>query len=341
MPVATKNIFDDPTRAAGGNSHARLAMLDGWRALSICSVLAAHMLPLGTSRWNLNGSVAVAGMAVFFTLSGFLIVSILLRDPSIGRFLVRRIARIVPLAWLALVLTLPLQHAASSVWFANFLFYANLPPFRLAPWSSHFWSLGVEMQFYMAIAAVVLLFGRRGLSLIPVVAIFVTTLRIIEGAQVSIVTWLRVDEILAGGALALIIHNDPSGRWRRRLSQLPFWPVALLAAMSADPTFGWLNYARPYLVATAVGITIERPVAGLSPLLVSRPAAYLARISYALYVVHQFTVVGWLGEGTRIVKYAKRPLCLIITFTLAHISTFRFENRFSAWGHRITQPSTK
>lgn len=331
----------DTTAAAGKPDHRHLRMLDGWRALSIGSVMAAHMLPLGPQRWNLNSQVAAIGMAVFFTLSGFLIVSILMRDPDVVRFLVRRVARIVPLAWTMLLLTLPWQDVGPPVWIANLLFFANLPPFPLAPWSGHFWSLSMEVQFYGAIALAVLLLGRRGLWLVPVAAALVTATRVWMGAEVSIVTWLRADEILAGGTLALVVHSDPGGRWRRSLARLPYWPVAVLAALSAAPNLVLLDYLRPYLIATTVGITVIRPVAGLSPLLESRPAAYLARISYALYIIHPFSMLGWLGSGTGWAKYAKRPLSFTITFALAHLSTFRFESRFIAWSHRVcSRPRT-
>ncbi len=62
----------------GEHAHAaRLGSLDGWRAISILGVLAAHMLPLGPSRWGLNALAGDAGMSLFFTLSGFLIASTL------------------------------------------------------------------------------------------------------------------------------------------------------------------------------------------------------------------------------------------------------------------------
>ena len=55
----------------------RIGMLDGWRALSILAVLASHWLPLGPHAWGLNAAVGAAGMAIFFTLSGLLIVQLL------------------------------------------------------------------------------------------------------------------------------------------------------------------------------------------------------------------------------------------------------------------------
>jgi peptidoglycan/LPS O-acetylase OafA/YrhL len=328
-------VAADPTLAAGQSGN-RLKMLDGWRAISILTVLAAHMLPLGPKKWGGNGAAAALGMAIFFTLSGFLIVSILHRNPDVRSFLIRRLARILPLAWTALALSFAVKGLPFQYWPPNFLFYANLPPFWLDEWSSHFWSLGVEMQFYMAIALAVLLLGRRGLLLVPIAAVAVTAARVGTGTLVSIVTWLRVDEILAGGILALIIHAAPDGRVSRLLRATPFWPVLLLFLLSGSGVLPVLDYLRPYLASTLVGITILRPVWGLTPLLESAPMAYLARISYAVYVIHHFTLFGWLGSGQGLVKYAKRPISFAITFALAHFSTFHFEKRFIDWAHRIT-----
>jgi peptidoglycan/LPS O-acetylase OafA/YrhL len=311
-------------------------MLDGWRAISILSVMSAHMLPLGPARWGLNGMAAADGMAVFFTLSGFLIVSILLRDTDITSFLVRRFARILPLAWLVLGLYFLLYRQGLDIWLANFLFYANLPPFRLVEYSSHFWSLGVEMQFYVAIACTVLVFGRRGLYLVPVAAVAVTMLRVAAGMPISVVTWYRVDEILAGGILALIIHH-PASWWARSLGRLWFWPVVVLFLLSARADLAWLNYARPYFGAAMVGITILRPIRGLSPLLESRAAAYVAEISYALYIFHHFAMFTSNGAPTKFGKYIWRPAQFAATFALAHLSTFYFEKHFIHWSHNFAR----
>ena len=327
----------DPTLAAGELVHRRLRMLDGWRGVSILSVLAAHMLPLGPARWAMNGAIAANGMAIFFTLSGFLIVSILQRDADIISFLVRRFARILPLAWLALALSFGLRGVPAAIWPPNFLFYANLPPFPLETWSTHYWSLCVEMQFYVGIALAVLTLGPRGLKLVPVAALVVTGLRIATATPISIVTWLRVDEILAGGMLAMVIHGDPTGRAARALARIPFWPTALLFLLAARFELPWLNYMRPYLCATMVGITIQRPISGLTRLLESKPAAYVAKISYALYIIHHFTLFGWLGGGSKLIKYAKRPLCFAITFGLAHLSTFHLEKHPIEWSHRVAR----
>lgn len=161
----------------------RLNVLDGWRGISISLVLAGHLLPLGPKNWEMNAAVAANGMVVFFVLSGFLITNLLLRDSHIGHFLVRRILRIVPLAWLVLTITLIFTGDNFTVWVRNLSFIANwFSQDSLIPAVGHFWSLSLEMQFYVGIALLVWLLGKRGLWFLPVLAAAVTLNRIHEGA---------------------------------------------------------------------------------------------------------------------------------------------------------------
>jgi peptidoglycan/LPS O-acetylase OafA/YrhL len=66
----------------------------------------------------------------------------------------------------------------------------------------------------------------------------------------------------------------------------------------------------------------------LRSLLSGKPAKYIAEISYALYVIHPITAYGAMGDGSPLVKYLiKRPVSLLLSFILAHISTFYFEKK--------------
>lgn len=312
-----------------------LPALDGWRGISILCVLAAHMLPLGPKLLQFNVMMATAGMSLFFILSGFLIVSMLMRNDNVASFLVRRVFRIVPLAWAFLIVVLLLYGADWQAWKANLLFYANLPPFYLDYHNGHFWSLSVEMQFYASIALVVLLAGRRGLALVPMACLAVTAARIAYGVPISIVTWWRIDEILAGGCLALGFGSD---RVRAAAAGLPvFTPfvIAPLLLASCHPALSAMNYARPYCAALLIGSTMMRAPDGFQRLLCGRTLRYLARISYALYVIHPLTVAGWLGEGDVMIRYTKRVGSFLITFLFAHLSTNYYEHYWIGLGHRL------
>ncbi len=314
----------------------RLGVLDGWRGVSILAVLATHLLPLGPKPWQLNETFGPLGMALFFTLSGFLITRFLLHHDSIGDFLIRRFFRVIPLAWLAMLVALTLSHAPSSYYLPNFLFYANLPPQHLTEVASHLWSLCVEMQFYVGIALVVGLLGRRGLFLIPAVCVAVTVHRVYAGAYVDVVTWRRVDEILAGAMLAMAFEGQFGPLAARYFSRWNAYVLLVLLLVSSHPAGGFMNYLRPYIAATLVGTTLFNPPPRLSKLLQARSLAYIATISYALYIIHHLLVFTWLGEGERLARYLKKPLLIAATFALAHVSTFYFEHRWIAAGKRLS-----
>ena len=317
----------------------RLRILDGWRAVSILAVLAGHLLPLNAVVTHANEAAGLFGMAVFFTLSGFLITRFLIDRPDAKAFIIRRILRIVPLAWAGVVAAYFVGGALDPVshLFANLFFYANVPPMQLLSAAPHFWSLDVEVQFYVAIALAVAVIGRRALIALPVLAFAVTLARVASGTSYSIATLLRIDEIFAGATLALIW----SGWFGEKIKQLVTSANTLAAAVLAFAACYWfdtpLAYLRPYAVALLVGSTLAQVPRLLAKPMLSRPAIYIAAVSYALYVVHGILTDTWLGEGDDLVKYAKRPLLLGATFGIAHLSTYYFEAHFIALGRRLTR----
>jgi len=315
----------------------RLNVLDGWRGISILLVLACHLLPLGPKSLQLNDMAGPMGMALFFTLSGFLITRFLVHHDSIVDFLIRRLFRIVPLAWLALAIALGMVHADTADYLPNFLFYANLPPIRLVDVTSHFWSLCVEMQFYVGVALLVHLGGKRALMIVPLLCAAVTLYRIGTGAHVSIVTWQRIDEILAGSMLALAYEGRLGEKLPRWIASVPPYLLVALLAASSHPASGALNYLRPYIAAALVGTSLSAPDARMTPLLTSRALAYVATISFALYVVHQILLFTWLGSGDTLVRYAKRGVLIALAFGIAHVSTFYFEQPAIALGKRLSR----
>lgn len=313
----------------------RLPVLDGWRAVSLLCVLAAHLLPIGPKWLQGNATLGVAGMACFFVLSGFLITRTLLVRPSAPEFLIRRVSRIVPLAWLAITIAFPWFSATREQYVANVLFVANLWPATLPGPGGHLWSVCVEFQFYVGIAAFVAIGGRASLRLLPALCVSVTLARIVTGTTVSIATPLRVDEILAGATLALIDAGTFGPRVRTSFASSANYAALPLLLASAHPSGEWLAYLRPYLAALLLGATLTRPVVRVDALLRHRSLAYVAEISYAVYVIHFFLTYTWLGGGDTLVRYLKRPLLLGITFALAHLSTFYFERYWIDAGKRL------
>ena len=312
-----------------------LQVLDGWRAISILLVLAAHLLPIGPKVFALNFTAGVMGMSLFFILSGFLITSFLLKSTNMIDFFSRRFFRIIPLAWLYIVIVLVLVGADKDIYLSHLFFYANLPPVVTIKETSHFWSLCLEMQFYMMIAILVMVSGRRGLMLLPFFCLLVTCYRIASEVHVSVVTYYRLDEILAGCCLALLYRNRHQFSEHFSLRFLNAYFFLALLIISSHPASGPMNYLRPYFAALLIGSTLFNKHTFMVSFLQLKVFAYIAAVSYALYVIHGGLRHTWLGEGDTFEKYLKRPLLFAVTFFLAHISTFYYEKKCICWGRRF------
>jgi peptidoglycan/LPS O-acetylase OafA/YrhL len=143
-----------------------LPALDGIRGVAVAAVLLFHA---GFS-WAKGGYL---GVSIFFTLSGFLITSLLVREwgsdhrIDLRAFWARRFRRLMPAALVTLagvcvlawalgsheqLHTLRLDVWAAVAYVANWRFlyagrsYADL--FAAPSPVQHFWSLAVEEQFY-------------------------------------------------------------------------------------------------------------------------------------------------------------------------------------------------
>lgn len=324
--------------AAEAPDHQRVVPLDGWRGISIALVLAAHLLPLGPARFMLNATAGAMGMSIFFTLSGYLITTFLLARPDVKAFLIRRVLRIVPLAWAVLLILVPLSGQSLADILPTFLFFQNYHYSSTTEYNSHFWSLCVEMQFYLGAALIVGLDGRRGLRVLPIVALLVTASRFYLNQPLSVATHGRIDEILAGATLALACGGELDARLLAPLRRISPAVFAILLFLTSSPLTGRFNGARAWAGAMLVGSTLMQRDHWLARPLGSRVLRYLATISFALYVIHGPLRAGWFAEGNTVGRYLiRRPLTLLLTFALAHLSTFYWEARWIELGKRLTR----
>jgi peptidoglycan/LPS O-acetylase OafA/YrhL len=215
------------TEATSGGSPF-VAGLDGLRALAVVVVLAFHL--------QLSGATGgFLGVSLFFTLSGYLITQLMLRERAehgridVVAFWVRRLRRLMPaavvvigaIAVAAIVfdrfpserlrgdLFAALGYAANWRFMSGSTSYADLFTSTPSP-VLHFWSLAIEEQFYVIYPVVMagLLAVRRRWAL-PVGLGVLTAASLMVGLITSdqdIVYYgahTRAAEILAGTLLAL------------------------------------------------------------------------------------------------------------------------------------------
>lgn len=159
----------------------RIDAYDGLRAVALVAILFYH------ARFSWASGAFVA-LTVFFTLSGFLITTLLIRawDPSSGlglrSFWMRRARRLLPAAWVtlmvvvgmgvlgiwddaqrrALVVDVPASIAEVVNWVFVFQGRTYGADFTSPSPVEHFWSLAVEEQLYLFVPVALMVLLRLG-----------------------------------------------------------------------------------------------------------------------------------------------------------------------------------
>jgi peptidoglycan/LPS O-acetylase OafA/YrhL len=287
--------------------------IDGLRALAVSGVVLFHAgIP------GFRGGYV--GVDVFFVISGYLITRQLTGSAvnSTGAWLrtfyMRRGRRILPAllvtsavaAVAATVLLLPWDLlefgrllAASSAFLGNLAAWKDGDYFNIAGYVpiTHFWSLAVEEQFYLAYPLVLLLLTRQlpHHRLLGVAALAVTSFAVCVWGSYEKPTFTfffaptRAWEILLGAIVAL-------GETRVTLSHLVRELLAILAGMSLVLAFWFYDSQVRYpgvatvvpCVATAALLiaTDGTPITAVGRLLRQRPLVFTGLISYSLYLWH-------------------------------------------------------
>jgi len=291
--------------------------IEGLRAIAIGAVLLFHAgVP-----WAEGGFI---GVDVFFVISGFLITGLLVREwNDHGRidlvvFYARRFRRLLPAALLAIVVTVvaswfilselrfpsvAVDAAAASLYVSNIRFAAESIDYLGAETAPspllHFWSLGVEEQFYLFWPLVVLL-SLRLLALrrlwIVVAAMAVVSLALALVWTDIAAPWAffslptRAWQLGAGALIAIGVLRLPRRTPPLAATALTWLGLALIGVgvlvIGTDTPYPGTAALLP-VVGTALAIIGTSHTRGLpARLLATRFPRWIGRISYSLYLWH-------------------------------------------------------
>lgn len=327
------------------------ADIEGLRGVAVLLVLLFHASIPGFS----GGFV---GVDVFFVISGFLITGMLLREIettgkiSLSNFYARRVRRLMPAAALVLIVTLvasliilpPLairgvavDIASAALYVSNIVFAFRATDYFAAGSAPspilHFWSLGVEEQYYIFWPAIFLLVAYRARkprlrvgSTVVLLGIssfsFATYLVTRAGPWAFFSLPTRAWELALGGIIAVI---------GARLSKIPMWiaaTVAWLGLVAVIYSGIFIKASAPFpsfpaLVPTlgAAGLIIGGSrITRLGPtrILGSAIPQFLGKISYSLYLWHWPLLVLPLSMTTLPLNIYERCALAIAAIPLAY-----------------------
>ena len=291
--------------------------IQGLRAIAVGSVVLYHA-GIGAV------SGGYIGVDVFFVISGFLITSHLLREIlatgglGFGRFYARRARRILPAAFVVIALTLvgavlfapPTQlpstlrdAIATSLYVPNMLFAHRATDYlaqgQAPSFYQHFWSLGVEEQFYLLwplllVVAFVLLRRSRARLAVAMGAValasFAACVMVTGTDEPTAFFWLptRAWEFALGGLVALALAGPRRLPRPLAISLAALGLVGLVIAIfgyDGQTRFPGTAAALP-VVGTALLILGGTQSGPIGRALSVRPMVFVGEISYALYLVH-------------------------------------------------------
>ncbi|MFF3599849.1 acyltransferase family protein [Kitasatospora indigofera] len=317
-------------RTAAARDAAFRPDIEGLRGIAVLAVLCFHAAVPGVT----GGYV---GVDVFFVISGFLITGMLVARPlGLLDFAARRARRILPAAAVVLVATAlaggllldPLRGTdlardllASAGQFANWRFVGRQTDYLAAGRDpsvlQHFWSLGVENQFYLLWGVLLLGLGRllphrrTGPAWLATLAVGAVSLLLClrwtaQSAPLGYFsTASRLWEFAAGGAAALLARRlalrtaGDAARGRPRPGRVLLRLLGWLGAAAVLAGAGWYDRATPFpgsaallpalgtaavLLAGGSGLPAGR--ADVGRLLATRPLRAVGRLSYPWYLWH-------------------------------------------------------
>ncbi len=303
--------------------------LDGLRAVAVYLVLLFHA---GSGVFS-GGYI---GVDVFFVLSGYLVTQLLLRDIDKGgairfaRFYSRRFRRLLPAAFVALIVTAVVFTAISSavevsgavgsfkaafLYSANWYFIHHASGYFGADISTNpvlpFWSLAVEEQFYLlwplTLGGIFVLSRRledrhrmHAIQLAVALgafasAVWALSLEAGNPNHAYYGTDARAYELLAGALIAL----TPSlASWAKRFGRsmlaASFVGVAALVVLASNIVdFDAIRRGIAVTVVTAVLLVAFEAADGgwIKRFLSTSTVVYLGKVSYGIYLWHWLVIL--------------------------------------------------
>jgi peptidoglycan/LPS O-acetylase OafA/YrhL len=336
----------------------RLHELDGLRVVACLMVLAFHFLFRGQdAHWVLDPvSPALAewtrygylGVELFFMISGFVIL-MSARGRGAWQFVVHRAARLFPALWICACLTSGLAWYVGSAEFGvtprQFLLNLTLLPqwFGVEFVDGAYWSLAVEVQFYLMVTLGLATGGLSNLSVVITGWLLLSTVNLLRPIylleQFLVVQWAP---FFVAGALCYLIRADGV---RARWMALLVWTYGLALLYATDPhVLQWLPLQGrprdPLIVALLVTLFFQVLLMvslGLWTARASRLGAWAGALTYPVYLLHQNVGYLLLRQWREdIPAFSVRLLLLFaVVVCAAHLIREHVERPLGAWLVRL------
>lgn len=328
----------------------RFAILDALRGIAATAVMLFHFLGAYHHEFGYATAPVIGfewgfyGVQLFFIISGFVIYYSISNSRSIKDFLVKRFIRLYPTYWFCMAITFTVvclfgltgREAGWKDALVNISMFQGI--FHVKFVDPSYWSLSIELFFYLFIAVVFYMHWQRFMSAILV------------GWLLLIAFYNFVYKIPGAG----LFFNLQYGMlfvagiafYRIRIQQQTGWFNHALILFSYLLCLAVLKHMDGYLWGiTAVYALVYLAIYGRLSFMENRFFFFFGRISYALYLIHDNVGLVVLQEFKKH-GYASPWLAvfpILLSVLLGWLITDFFEKSVTGWmrrkWHAISTPS--
>ena len=308
----------------------RIDYLDGQRGIAILLVVFYHAY----SRWSTHvpygdqwGDIPLIkfgymGVELFFLISGFVILMTLEKSPNPVVFLYKRWLRLFPTMLICSVIIfvtlplLPLRPSGSrslidilpSLTFIDPIIMSKVLGLNITSLEGAFWSIFVEVKFYLVCAVLYFVVGTRGL----VISLFLGFMSYHLLAFLTSITSHYFIELLytltyylsfkyfgwfAAGAAFYLFKRDDDIRW--------WWGACVMCLISIGLFNGFdgqfqLNISTALLTVSLL-FALSLRIQIIQAVLRSPALVWFGFISYPLYLLHENMMIALLAQGAQVI----------------------------------------
>ncbi len=361
------------------NNIIHLPGLNGLRAIAAMAVVISHItLSLGDfglvstifgsdQDGNPKGLLLASyGVSIFFALSGFLITFLLLKEKertltiNIKYFYMRRLLRIWPLYYLVLTITIFVYYIFEITYNQNMVpFYiflaANIPIIinSTLPFLGHFWSIGVEEQFYLFWPWLAKIKNKIFIKVLFILLIFLIGLKILfwlinykynYSLPLVAISVSRFDTMIIGGIGAFYYyHNSKYNKYfTNRITQIISWSILFLVAINFFHISSLIDNEIIALITVFIifaQITRTNYMIDLD----NKVLDFIGRISFGIYVIHPLIIflcsksMSKFNDSSISNYLIVYSVIIVLTVVISYLSYSFYEKQFIKLKSKFTK----
>lgn len=322
--------------------HPRYRELDSLRGLAALLVVFFHLTML-REQSQLGFNVGATGVDLFFIISGFVIFRSVNNISSIKEFVINRFTRLYPTYWTCVSFTFILyfilhkiSDAPDKITFSDYL--GNLTMFqyylKIPNIDDPYWTMIIEMLFYIFVA---ILFSLKQLKRIIPVGLIILVLLAIQNLLAGTNLWssytalqravpfLFFFPLFFSGIIFYKLSTETKNRFFYYLLIISGFTIQIFRTGGS----AFVSYKESIVMTTIYFILFIFFVNKKLNFIIVRPFLFLGKISFALYLIHQYistqVLLPFFLDTCHVNFWIAAFLTLTVVIILASLVTFYIE----------------